>query len=140
MGYTVTIETNNDLDSRYLYDIVSDYFKDICPEELDKIKYMSNNPKEHPYVPKDIERGLSITFSTLSNEAFFFITNVGKCSALTLQTRLFYDDEEVEERNITWPKNKRKIFWFLENRLYQKEMRTIAYFENEVVEEIRTKL
>ena len=140
MGYTVTIETNNDLDSRYLYDIVSDYFKDICPEELDKIKYMSNNPKEHPYVPNDVEHGLSITFSTLSNEAFFFITNVGKCSALTLQTRLFYDDEEVEERNITWPKNKRKIFWFLENRLYQKEMRTIAYFENEVVEEIRTKL
>lgn len=83
---------------------------------------------------------MSITFSTLSDEAFFFISNVGKCSSLTLQTRLFYDDEEVEERNIIWPKNKRKIFWFLENRLYQKEMETIAYFENEVIEEIRKKL
>ena len=82
MGYTVTIETNDDLDSRYLYDIFSDYFRDINPQEFDKIKYMSNNPKEHPYVPKDVTHGLSITFSVLSNEAFHFICNVGKCSVL----------------------------------------------------------
>lgn len=140
MGYTVTIETNNDLDSRYLYDIFTDYFKRINPQELHKIKYMSNNPKEHPYSPKDVEHGLSITFSVLSNEAFYFITNVGKLSALTLQTRLFYDDEIIDDYNITWPKNKRKILWILNNTLYEKEMETIAYFENEVVEEIRTKL
>lgn len=140
MGYTVTIETNDDLDSRYLYDIFSDYFRDINPHELDKIKYMSNNPKEHPYVPKDVTHGLSITFSVLSNEAFHFICNVGKCSVLTLQTRLFYDDEQVEDYDITWPKNKRKILGILNNSLYQKEMETIDYFENKVVEEIRTKL
>jgi hypothetical protein len=140
MGYTVTIETNNDLDSRYLYDIFTDYFKKINPQELDKIKYMSNNPKEHPYSPKNVEHGISITFSVLSNEAFYFISNVGKLSALTLQTRLFYDDEVIDDYNITWPKNKRKILWILNNTLYEKEMETIAYFENEVVEEIRTKL
>ena len=53
---------------------------------------------------------------------------------------VFYDDEQIEDYNITWPKNKRKILGILNNSLYQKEMETIDYFEKRVVEEIRTKL
>lgn len=140
MGYTITIETNNDLDSRHLYDIVSGYFSDINPSAVHLIKYMSSNPKEHPYTPSDVEHGLSITFSILPTEALAFLFNVGRCSAMTLQTRLFYDDEEIKDYSVKWPKDKRKILKYLNHTLYKKEMQTIEYFENEVYNEIRDKL
>lgn len=140
MGYTITIETHDDSESRYLYDIIDGYFANINPSAQDYIKYMSNNPKTHPYSPDDVVEGISITFSTLPTEALAFLFNVGRCSVMSLQTRLFYDDEEIKDRSIRWPKDNRKMLRFLNSTLYKKEMETIEYFEKEVYDQIRDNL
>ena len=129
MGNTITIGTKNERQSSYLYGIVNGYLSELSEDETKGIKYMSVVPSDHPYTPKTVSHGLSITFSELPESLFSFLMNVGRLVVVQCKTNLYYDDEVVSDLVESWPSENYKKTQFIRRTISKRdEMRYRNYF------------
>lgn len=100
MGYTLSVE----VDSKDKAKSISAILNSTCKQkDISGIKNISTDSSEHGYAPDNLNHGVYISYSVLSRGSHKGFWNIFQCIARELNTRMFYDDREVDiYEKINW--------------------------------------